>query len=115
MGYGTPAGWLPDPTGKQELRYWDGAQWTDHVASDGATGTDPYVPPPVPRPPQTSNTAAAPAGRIFTPGLLVEVLAVIAGLALGLVALGIVVLLWFVHPAIALAVIAGMLLTWRLW
>ena len=31
----TPANWYPDPSGRHELRYWDGAQWTDHVASHG--------------------------------------------------------------------------------
>jgi hypothetical protein len=30
---GTPAGWLPDPTGlPNTLRYWDGMAWTQHVA-----------------------------------------------------------------------------------
>ncbi|MFJ3230593.1 phospholipid scramblase-related protein [Streptomyces sp. NPDC086787] len=29
----TPAGWYPDPHGAaQTLRYWDGAQWTDHTS-----------------------------------------------------------------------------------
>ncbi|MFW5933928.1 MAG: DUF2510 domain-containing protein, partial [Actinomycetota bacterium] len=27
-----PAAWHPDPTGRHEYRYWDGQQWTDHVA-----------------------------------------------------------------------------------
>jgi hypothetical protein len=27
-----PAGWYPDPQGASARRYWDGAQWTDHVA-----------------------------------------------------------------------------------
>ncbi len=31
----TPAGWFPDPTGRFEQRYWDGAAWTDHVARGG--------------------------------------------------------------------------------
>jgi Protein of unknown function (DUF2510) len=27
----TPPGWYPDPAGKPQSRWWDGAQWTDHV------------------------------------------------------------------------------------
>jgi uncharacterized protein YxjI len=37
----TPAAWHPDPTGRHQLRYWDGAQWTDHVSNNGVTGSDP--------------------------------------------------------------------------
>jgi hypothetical protein len=36
-----PAGWAPDPYGRHEMRYWDGAKWTDEVYSAGARGTDP--------------------------------------------------------------------------
>lgn len=36
-----PANWYPDPTGRHELRYWDGSSWTDHVSNRGITGTDP--------------------------------------------------------------------------
>lgn len=28
---GRAAGWLPDPKGEAELRYWDGSAWTDHT------------------------------------------------------------------------------------
>lgn len=28
---GQEAGWLPDPKGEAELRYWDGSNWTDHT------------------------------------------------------------------------------------
>jgi uncharacterized protein YxjI len=36
-----PANWHPDPTGRHELRYWDGERWTEHVSDRGVTGTDP--------------------------------------------------------------------------
>ena len=28
-----PAGWRDDPLGVYESRYWDGSQWTEHVAT----------------------------------------------------------------------------------
>ena len=31
------AGWWTDPTGRHLRRYWDGTQWTDHVADGGPT------------------------------------------------------------------------------
>jgi uncharacterized RDD family membrane protein YckC len=37
-------GWWPDPTRRHLYRYWNGAQWTDHVADGGPTRTDPLVP-----------------------------------------------------------------------
>ncbi|MFT4082750.1 MAG: phospholipid scramblase-related protein [Nocardioides sp.] len=39
----SPANWYPDPLGRHELRYWDGAQWTEHVSSHGRQGIDPPV------------------------------------------------------------------------
>lgn len=36
-----PASWQPDPTGRHELRYWDGTRWTEHVSDRGATSQDP--------------------------------------------------------------------------
>ena len=37
----TPAaGWRPDPVERHALRYWNGSQWTVHVADDGATAVD---------------------------------------------------------------------------
>jgi len=36
-----PAGWQPDPTGRFEQRYWDGATWTEHVTAGEVTSSDP--------------------------------------------------------------------------
>jgi uncharacterized protein YxjI len=33
-------GWYPDPWGKHEHRYYDGDQWTEHVASHGRPSVD---------------------------------------------------------------------------
>ncbi|MFE5339964.1 phospholipid scramblase-related protein [Isoptericola sp. NPDC056578] len=34
------ADWYADPSGRHELRYWDGVQWTHHVSSGGRPGID---------------------------------------------------------------------------
>jgi hypothetical protein len=39
--HGPAAGWFPDPTGRNEQRYWDGATWTGAVVSNGQPATDP--------------------------------------------------------------------------
>ncbi|MDP1820220.1 MAG: phospholipid scramblase-related protein [Acidimicrobiales bacterium] len=39
----TAPGWHADPLGRHEHRYWDGAQWTEHVASHGKQSVDPPV------------------------------------------------------------------------
>jgi len=36
-----PPQWSPDPSGRHQLRYWDGSSWSHHVADGGLTGTDP--------------------------------------------------------------------------
>lgn len=36
-------GWLPDPTGRHEYRYWDGARWSDDVSDGGNTSVDPIA------------------------------------------------------------------------
>ena len=37
----TPAGWYPDPSGRYEMRYWDGLAWAEHVSRQGQQFTDP--------------------------------------------------------------------------
>ncbi len=36
-----PPGWFPDPTGRHDHRWWDGAAWTAHVADAGIATVDP--------------------------------------------------------------------------
>jgi|HigsolmetaAR201D_1030396.scaffolds.fasta_scaffold11974_1 hypothetical protein len=38
-----PPGWYHDPSGRYELRYWDGTAWTEHVSRNGQQYTDPPV------------------------------------------------------------------------
>ena len=38
-----PAAWYSDPSGRYELRYWDGNEWTEHVARGGQQFVDPPV------------------------------------------------------------------------
>src|SRR5680860_183807 len=33
--------WYPDPWGRHEHRFFDGANWTAHISSHGRHGTDP--------------------------------------------------------------------------
>jgi hypothetical protein len=41
-GQSSPAGqWAADPFGRHQLRYYDGAAWTQHVLDDGRPSTDP--------------------------------------------------------------------------
>lgn len=42
----TPAGWYPDPSGRAEQRWFDGNQWTSHVAGGGHTWDEAATPPP---------------------------------------------------------------------
>jgi hypothetical protein len=65
------AGWLPDPSGAHELRYWDGGAWTEHVSDAGATSQDPPaapLPPPAPPaavpPPAPAPGAPAPGAKV---------------------------------------------------
>ena len=38
---GIPAGWMTDPSGRHEQRYWSGSAWTEHVTDGGTPGIDP--------------------------------------------------------------------------
>ena len=38
-----PPAWLKDPTGRADVRYWDGSSWTDHVTIGGQPFTDPLA------------------------------------------------------------------------
>jgi hypothetical protein len=40
---GLEAGWFPDPGAAHELRYWDGARWTEHVSDSGTQAVDPLA------------------------------------------------------------------------
>jgi hypothetical protein len=40
---GPTANWYPDPTGRNELRYWDGSGWTDHVSNQSQQKVEPLV------------------------------------------------------------------------
>lgn len=59
-----PAGWYGDPARRHQHRYWDGSQWTAHVADAGVVGSDPLVPAPVPASQAAATQAAAPAGSV---------------------------------------------------
>lgn len=39
-----PANWYKDPSGRFELRYWNGTAWTEHVATGGKQSVDPPKP-----------------------------------------------------------------------
>ena len=69
----TPAGWYPDPHGAPEtLRYWDGAQWTQHThqgTQQQVAGQAPAQAPPVQQAPaqfapQMPQQAAGPDPRV---------------------------------------------------
>ena len=36
-----PAAWHPDPSGRHQLRYWDGVRWTGWISDDGVVAEDP--------------------------------------------------------------------------
>jgi hypothetical protein len=52
---GPNSAWFADPTGRYQYRYWSGAAWTGHVATNGVQSIDPD-------PPHQSATTTAHAG-----------------------------------------------------
>lgn len=75
----TDAAWKPDPTGRHELRYWDGTSWTDHVSDAGVSVSDPL---------QAAPTSSAPSARSKTPWVVGGIVAVVALAAAAFVLLG---------------------------
>ena len=76
--------WYPDPSGKHEQRYWDGAKWTDRVMNGGTEGVDATAGTHVPAGEQSADKvrqqvseqagiggAASGGGTIFTEPILV--------------------------------------------
>ena len=55
-----PASWYADPTGRHQYRYWDGTTWTDQVADDQQTSTDPPTMPDGMAPPSAPPAAVTP-------------------------------------------------------
>jgi hypothetical protein len=61
----TEPGWLPDPSGRYEWRYWDGG-WTNRVANSAPTAAAPDAASPA-EPPATPEPAPAPAPAVPEP------------------------------------------------
>ncbi len=59
----TAAAWHPDPTGRHELRYWDGTQWSEHVSDGGMQSTSPLTPPDEPAADTGAHRAETPAAE----------------------------------------------------
>jgi hypothetical protein len=75
-------GWHPDPAGRHEYRYWDGAYWTEHVVDGGVESVDPLTGGVhTPQPPPASGTRPVRAGP--APGLLVSVAILAAAMIIG--------------------------------
>jgi hypothetical protein len=55
-------GWLPDPLGRYQYRYWDGSEWTDRVSTQGSSEIDPDGVTPTP-----ASVSAASATEPATP------------------------------------------------
>ncbi|MCW2751226.1 MAG: hypothetical protein JWR83_2336 [Aeromicrobium sp.] len=80
-----PPSWYLDPTKRHQLRFWDGLQWTDHVASAGLGGVDPVGQPgSIPNATGVTSRVGRFVGRhLGWVGLLLCVLAISAGAVTG--------------------------------
>lgn len=58
----TSAGWYPDPRGEHEHRWWDGARWTEHVATAERSSRAPVTPPGPSGGPASSAAGPPPVG-----------------------------------------------------
>lgn len=58
MNNQAPAGWFPDPEHSDQLRYWDGTQWTEHRAPRPA----PQPAPPAPQAAAVTGPSGEPTG-----------------------------------------------------
>ena len=61
------AQWHADPTGRHQLRWWDGQTWSDFVADDGVSAIDPVTGPPVTAPIPLAYATAAPVHYQYQP------------------------------------------------
>jgi Protein of unknown function (DUF2510) len=57
---GIPAGWMADPSGKHDERYWSGTEWTEHVMNDGTPAIDPLPNRAAPRSEGSSGVSGGP-------------------------------------------------------
>lgn len=82
-----PGGWYRDIAGRAQFRYYDGAQWTTHIATDGVASTDPLP-------------LVAPVGRVrwYEPVFFILLLAIWFG---GLIAVHVAVSNSVVHGQVA--------------
>ncbi len=61
----TPASWVEDPSGRYELRWWDGSAWTANVSQGGEQLVDPLGTATTPEPPPDQGSASVPDPRIL--------------------------------------------------
>lgn len=65
-----PPAWHTDPTGRHELRYWDGTRWSEHVSDGGRVSADPLA-----APAPVATTSVAPTPVAATPAITAPVAA----------------------------------------